>query len=80
MIRWVLQSGPDKSHLVDYRYFDRLKDAKKAASELPPTPNGEERPHLIRRLHYRPVNKLFDKVVREEIVVNKAGVHYSSAK
>jgi len=75
MILWILQSGPDRSHLVDYKRIDRLCDAKQAAKELPHTPNGEERPYVIRRAKYTPVNRIFDRI-EETIVINNAGPAY----
>lgn len=79
MIRWMLQSGPDKSHLHDYKQFDRLKEAKREAAKLPLTPHGENRPYVIRRLEFTSVNSIFDKITGEQIVVNKAGPAYDKA-
>lgn len=67
-IRWLLSSGSDNSHLYDARWFDRLRDARQAAAELPLTPNGEKRPYQIRRVEYRNVIPGWERVVDERIV------------
>lgn len=46
---WCVASGPDASHLVDVSWFSRLKDAKEYSLNLPLTPLGKARPHLIEK-------------------------------
>jgi len=48
-IMWCVCSGPDESHLLDVKWFSRLKDAKAFVETLPITPSGKPRPHKIER-------------------------------
>jgi len=49
---WFVSSGPDNSHLWDCQVFQRLKDAKKYAKNLPLTPTGDNRPFKIKKIRY----------------------------
>jgi hypothetical protein len=49
---WFVESGPDASHLFDVAYFDKLRDAKNFAENLPMTPTGMKRPYRIKKHEY----------------------------
>ena len=69
-VRWLLQSGPNNSHLWDNDFYDRKKDAIAAAENLPLAPDGRARPYVIRRLKYHPVNSVFDKIEETIVIQN----------
>ena len=52
-IMWCVDHGPDRSHLFDVDWFYRLRDARRFASTLIPTPFGP-RPYKITRWEWRP--------------------------
>lgn len=49
-ITWLVESGPNASHLHNVKSFDRLMDARDHVNSLPEMPTGGDRPYnLIRR-------------------------------
>ena len=69
---YIVSSGPDNSHLIDAKVFDRLKDAREYIDDLPLTPNGKDRPYEIyrsvysgRKTQYPEKNTLIDKRMME---------------
>ncbi len=51
-VLWFVKYGPDCSHLWDAKPFNRLKDARVFAKNLPATPTGGERPFMIEKFEY----------------------------
>lgn len=49
---WFVNHGPDASHMWESDYFDRLRDAREFAGNLPLTPTGAKRPFVIERVQY----------------------------
>lgn len=49
---WFVKYGPDASHMWEAKPFDKLKDAREFAKNLPLTPAGFERPFMIERYEY----------------------------
>ena len=49
-VTYFVNYGPNNSHLIDCKSFDKLKDAKYFAENLPLTPLGEKRPYKINRI------------------------------
>lgn len=37
-VGWTVVTGPDRSHLIDVRVFDRLRDARREFDRLAPKP------------------------------------------
>lgn len=62
-VLWFVMYGPDASHMWEAKPFDRLKDAKKFAKNLPLTPTGGERPFKIERYEYTN-DKVYGDLVR----------------
>jgi len=70
-IRWCLQSGPNESHLWDYEWFDRKKDAQDAANKLPTGSSGEPRPYRIWRHEYKSLPGGWQKDITRHVVVDR---------
>lgn len=73
VIRWGLESGPDRSHLFEYCEFGRLKDAKAAACDLPSTPNGQPRPYRVWRRVYAKRPGGWEEVAGDRVVIDAVG-------
>ena len=43
-ILWFVKYGPDSSHMWEAKSFDKLKDAREFANNLPLSPTGGVRP------------------------------------
>ena len=50
-ILWFVTYGPDSSHMWEAKPFDKLKDAREFANNLPLSPGGV-RPTTIERYEY----------------------------
>ena len=64
---YFVKYGPDASHQWDAKPFDRLKDAREFARNLPETPTGGERPFKIERYRYKECNIYGDLVDITEV-------------
>ncbi len=62
-ILFFVKYGPDSSHMWDAKPFDRLKDAREFAKNLPKTPTGFERKFKIERFEYSEC-KIYGDTVR----------------
>ena len=51
-ILWFVKYGPDSSHMWEAKSFDKLKDAREFANNLPLSPTGGVRPATIERYEY----------------------------
>jgi hypothetical protein len=51
-ILWFVKYGPDSSHMWEAKSFDKLKDAREFANNLPLSPTGGVRPTMIERYEY----------------------------
>ena len=67
-ILYFVCSGIDPAHFWEAKAFDRLKDAKAYAQELPPTPQGKERPYRIERWEYKRGDNLWKETASSSIV------------
>lgn len=70
-VRWCLESGVNNSHLHQASWFDRLKYAKHAASELPEAPDGKPRPYRITRYEYADVITGWERLVDVRVVAER---------
>ena len=68
-ILWFVTYGPDESHMFESKPFDRLKDAKEFALNLPDKPTGGKRPFLIERYEYHKSNIYGDTVTNRVIKI-----------
>ena len=62
-ILYFVTSGPDASHMWDVKPFNRLKDARRFAHDLPLTPYGHVRPFKIERVAYLQ-DRVYGDIVR----------------
>lgn len=62
-IIYFVKYGPDASHMWDAKPFNRLRDAKRFAQDLPLTPSGHTRPLKIERFEYLQ-DKVYGDIVR----------------
>ena len=51
-ILWFVKYGLDSSHMWEAKSFDKLKDAREFANNLPLSPTGGVRPATIERYEY----------------------------
>lgn len=51
-ILWFVTYGPDSSHMWESKSFDKLKDAREFANNLPLSPTDGVRPVMIERYEY----------------------------
>jgi len=52
IVNWCVCSGPDKSHLLDTKWANTLKEAKAYILSLPLTPIGKVRPYRLYRCEF----------------------------
>lgn len=67
MIKWFVTHGPDPSHLWDSQVFDRLKDAKAYAAQLPPAPIGNSQSYKIERYDYKE-SQVYGDIVETRLI------------
>lgn len=70
-IRWCLQSGVNDSHLHQYDWFERKRDAMAAADRLPLAPDGLKRPYQIWRHEYESLPGGWQRDVSRRVVVGQ---------
>ena len=67
---WFVKYGPDASHMWEAKAFDRLKDAREFANNLPPSPTGGVRPRMIERHEYIQSRVYGDVVKIKEVAID----------
>lgn len=70
-ILYFVCSGIDPAHFWDAKPFDRLKDAKEYAQNLPLTPQGLARPYRIERWKYEKANNYWNETASSNIVYHQ---------
>lgn len=71
IVKWCVESGPNKSHLWDCAWRDTLQEARKSLEHLPPGQDGKARPYRIIRYRYQHVSKIFDRLIDVKVVEEK---------
>jgi len=69
---YFVSSGPDKSHMWDVDIFEKLRDAKEFARQLPANPMGNDTPFKIERHQYLSSEIWGDIVRKSEISKQEA--------
>jgi hypothetical protein len=79
-VLWFVRYGPDDSHMWESKPFNRLRDAREFAGNLPLTPQGFPRPVKIERFEYVQ-DQVYGDIVRiSEKSISEAGTDPGNAR